>query len=170
MMLSDVWSQAWGHHLWLPLHQRHYQQPAGGGTQQVRLIQMTFLHYMLLWINHRTVLGTGGWVGFFLVLATFGLLAFLITCFFPGKMIRTYLTNPIHVLRYSYSYAFPASPEPGPRPLKTEAEVEDGKEAFTNNNIFKTEEKVQEDEENEREVEDASEDYMDEQQTCLDKS
>ena len=37
MMLSDVWSQAWRHHLWLPLHKRHNQQPAGGGTQQVRL-------------------------------------------------------------------------------------------------------------------------------------
>ena len=83
-MLSDIWSQAWGHHLWLPLHKRHYQQPAGGGPQQVRLF--TFLHYTLQLTNHRTVLGTGGWVGFFLVLATFGLLAFLITCFFPGKI------------------------------------------------------------------------------------
>ena len=65
-------------------------------------------------------------------------------------------------MTYSYSTAFSASPEPGPRPLKTEAEIEDGKEAYTNNNIVN--------EENEGEGEDASEDYMDEQQTCLHKS
>lgn len=73
-------------------------------------------------------------------------------------------------MTYSYFTAFSASPEPGPRPLKTEAEIEDGKEAYTNNNIVKNEEKVQEDEENEGEGEDASEDNMDEQQTCLHKS
>ena len=88
-------------------------------------------------------------------------------CSGERKHFFKYVTS---VSSFPSFYAFPASPEPGPRPLKTEAEVEDGKEAFTNNNIFKTEEKVQEDEENEREVEDASEDYMDEQQTCLDKS
>ena len=55
---------------------------------------ITFLHYTLLLTNHRTVLGTGGWVGFFLVLATFGFMAFLITCVFPGKIFRTYLRSP----------------------------------------------------------------------------
>ena len=77
----------------------------------------------------------------------------------------TYLRNPINVLTCSFS----ASPEPGPRPLKTEGEIEDGKEAFTNNNNVKTEETIREDEENEGEVEDGSEDFMDEQQTCLNK-
>ena len=55
---------------------------------------ITFLHYTLLLTNHRTVLGTGGWAGFFLVLATFGFMAFLITCVFPGKIFRTYLRSP----------------------------------------------------------------------------
>jgi len=117
-----------------------------GGTIYGFLFTSDIINNLLVGALSRTVLGTGGWVGFFLVLATFGLLAFLITCFFP------------------------ASPEPGPRPLKTEAEIEDGKEAYTNNNIVKNEEKVQEDEENEGEGEDASEDYIDEQQTCLHKS
>merc|ERR1719500_1668972 len=88
-----------------------------GGTIYGFLFTSDIINNLLVGALSRTVLGTGGWVGFFLVLATFGLLAFFITCFFP------------------------ASPEPGPRPLKTEAEIEDGKEAFTNNNIVKTEEK-----------------------------
>ena len=65
---------------------------------------------------------------------------------------------------------FLASPEPGPRPLKTEAEIEAGSEAFTNNNIVKneTEEKDGEGEDVKGEKEDISEDPIDdEHQTCL---
>ena len=65
---------------------------------------------------------------------------------------------------------FSASPEPGPRPLKSEAEIEAGSEAFTNNNIVKneTEEKDREEGDVKGEKEDISEDHLDdEHQTCL---
>ena len=65
---------------------------------------------------------------------------------------------------------FSASPEPGPRPLKTEAEIEAGSKAFTNNNIVKneTEEKNQDGGDVKGVKEDISEDHIDdEHQTCL---
>ena len=63
---------------------------------------------------------------------------------------------------------FSASPEPGPRPLKTEAEIEAGREAFTNNNIIKAEERDREGEDVKGGKEDISEDHIDdEHQTCL---
>ena len=65
---------------------------------------------------------------------------------------------------------FSASPEPGPRPLKTEAEIEAGSEAFTNNNIVKnkTEEMNKDGEDVKGGKEDIGDDPIDdEHQTCL---
>lgn len=119
-----------------------------GGTIYGFLFTSDIINNFLVGALSRTVLGTGGWVGFFLVLATFGLLAFLITCFFP------------------------ASPEPGPRPLKTEVEIEAGTDAYTNNNIVKTEagEKLLKEVEEEVKGEDVSEYHTDDlHQSCLSK-
>ena len=71
-----------------------------GGTIYGFLFTSDIVNNLLVGALSRTVLAAGGWTGFFLCLASFGLLAFLITCFFP------------------------ANPEPGPRPQKTVSEVE----------------------------------------------
>jgi len=69
-----------------------------GGTIYGFLFTSDIINNFLVGALSRTLLTYGGWVGFFLCLAVFGLFAFIITCFFPKD------------------------PCPGPRPLKTEAE------------------------------------------------
>jgi len=71
-----------------------------GGTIYGFLFTSDIVNNLLVGALSRTVLGLGGWTGFFLCLAFFGLAAFIITCFFP------------------------ANPEPGPRPQKTVSEAE----------------------------------------------
>merc|ERR1719422_2452961 len=71
-----------------------------GGTIYGFLFTSDIVNNLLVGALSRTVLAAGGWTGFFLCLASFGLLAFLITCFFP------------------------ANPEPGPRPQRSVSEIE----------------------------------------------
>merc|ERR1719420_54747 len=71
-----------------------------GGTIYGFLFTSDIINNLLVGALSRTVLAAGGWTGFFLCLASFGLLAFLITCFFP------------------------ANPEPGPRPQRSVSEIE----------------------------------------------
>merc|ERR1719422_1947569 len=71
-----------------------------GGTIYGFLFTSDMCSAALVGALSRTVLAAGGWTGFFLCLASFGLLAFLITCFFP------------------------ANPEPGPRPQRSVSEIE----------------------------------------------
>merc|ERR1719351_413922 len=71
-----------------------------GGTIYGFLFTSDIVNNLLVGALSRTVLAAGGWTGFFLYLASFGLLAFLITCFFP------------------------ANPEPGPRPQRSVSEIE----------------------------------------------
>ena len=56
-----------------------------GGTIYGFLFTSDIINNLLVGALSRTVLRGWGWLGFFLVLASFGLLAFLITCFFPGR-------------------------------------------------------------------------------------
>jgi len=70
-----------------------------GGTIYGFLFTSDIINNLLVGTLSRTLLTYGGWIGFFLCLALFGLIAFIITCFFP------------------------VDPCPGPRPIRTEVEA-----------------------------------------------
>ena len=55
-----------------------------GGTIYGFLFTSDIINNLLVGTLSRSVLGAWGWPGFFLVLASFGLLAFIITCLFPA--------------------------------------------------------------------------------------
>ena len=87
----------------------------------------------------------------------------------PASFLVNIIDSQCRMVKRCSHVAFSASPEPGPRPLKTEAEIEAGSEAFTNNNInIETVEKDQERGNVKGGKEDISEDPIDdEHQTCL---
>ena len=70
-----------------------------GGTIYGFLFTSDIINNLLVGTLSSALLRYGGWIGFFLCLSGFGLLAFTITCFFP------------------------ASPCPGPRPIRLEVEA-----------------------------------------------
>merc|ERR1712013_295207 len=54
-----------------------------GGTIYGFLFTSDIINNLLVGTLSRALLTYGGWVGFFLCLSVFGLIAFIITCFFP---------------------------------------------------------------------------------------
>jgi len=71
-----------------------------GGTIYGFLFTSDIINNLLVGTLSPALLHYGGWIGFFLCLSVFGLVAFTITCFFP------------------------AEPCPGPRPLRLEVEAD----------------------------------------------
>merc|ERR1711936_1381825 len=56
-----------------------------GGTIYGFLFTSDIINNLLVGTLSSTLLNHWGWLGFFLVLAAFGLLAFIITCLFPAN-------------------------------------------------------------------------------------
>merc|ERR1719154_67914 len=55
-----------------------------GGTIYGFLFTSDIINNLLVGTLSPTLLTYGGWIGFFLCLSVFGLIAFIITCFFPA--------------------------------------------------------------------------------------